>query len=205
MTTKQTMVDEIESDTERSDSTAIGLKIDAAIRHYQPKRFWFNESRDVTFNTVASTASYSFATIGTEFYKVDGVYLTNGSEVVELTRANYTDLETADTGEGVPSHYAYVNRAIRLHQTPDAIYSTRMTGHIKIEVPATAGEADNEWFTEAYDLIMSRAKAELYVHRWEDPGNLAAMMRVAEADALARLLAATHSNVALGHLEATDF
>lgn len=204
MTTKQTMITEIESDTERSDTTAIGLKIDAAIRFYQKKRFWFNESRDVTFNTVASTTSYSYATIGTEFYKVDGVYLTNGSEVVDLCRANYTALETADTGEGVPSRYAYVNRAIRLHRTPDAIYSTRMTGHIKIAVPAALDTANNEWFTEAYDLIMAHAKAELYAHRWEDPAN-ASLQQFIAREKLSLLLGATHDDTAQGHLEATEF
>lgn len=204
MTTKQAMIAEIESDTERSDTTAIGLKIDAAIRFYQPKRFWFNESRDVTFNTVASTASYSYTTIGTEFYKVDGVFLTNGSEVIDLDRTNYTDLETADTGEGVPSRYAYVNRAIRLHQTPDAIYATRMTGHIKIAVPATLETTGNEWFTEAYDLIMAHAKAELYAHRWEDPAN-ASLQQFVAREKLRLLLSATHDDTALGHLEVTDF
>jgi hypothetical protein len=58
--------------------------------------------------------------------------------------------------------------------------------------------------TEAYDLIMSRAKAELYAHRWEDP-NTAAIMRAAEMDALRRLQGATHDKVATGHLEATEF
>jgi hypothetical protein len=206
MTTKQAMIAEIESDTERSDTTAIGLKIDAAIRHYQPKRFWFNESRDVTFNTVASTAVYTFATIGTEFYKIDGAFLTNGSEIRELERVNYVEMEggEATPTEGVPFAYAYIAKAVRFYDVPDAIYSARLTGHVKIAVPASDAEADNAWMTEAYDLIMSRAKAELYAHRWEDPNN-AAIMRAAEMDALRRLQGATHDKVATGHLEATEF
>jgi len=204
MSTKQAMITEIESDTERSDTTAIGLKIDAAIRFYQPKRFWFNESRDVTFNTVASTASYSYADIGTEFYKLDGVFLTNGSSVIELDRVNYTALETADTSTGVPSCYAYINRALRIANSPDDAYEVRLTGHIKIEGPAAVGDADNEWFTEAYDLIMAHAKAELYAHRWEDPGN-ASIQQIIAAGELRRLQGATHDNVALGYLEASDF
>jgi hypothetical protein len=207
MSTKQAMITEIQSDTERSstaEATAIGNKIDAAIRFYQPKRFWFNESRDATFNTVASTASYSYSTIGSEFYKLDGVFLTNGSEVTELCRANYTELETADTQTGVPSRYAYVNRALRIHSSPDDVYAVRLTGHIKIAIPATADTADNEWFTEAYDLIKAHAKAELYAHRWEDPAS-ASIQQVIAAGELLRLQAATHDAVALGHLEATDF
>lgn len=200
------MIAEIESDTDRSDTTAITAKIEAAIRQYQPRRFWFNESRSVTFNTVASTAEYSFATIGTEFYKIDGAFLTDGTEVLELDRRDYRALEllASDTTEAVPTDYAYIARAIRLYPTPDAIYSTRLTGHVKAAAPAGDGEASNVWMTEAYDLIMSRAKAELYAHRWEDPNN-AALMRAAEQDALRRLLAATHDKVAMGYLEATEF
>jgi hypothetical protein len=206
MTTKQAMIAEIESDTERSDTTAIGLKIDAAIRHYQPKRFWFNESRSVTFSTVASTAVYTFATIGTEFYGIDGAYLTNGSEIRELERVNYVELEggEATPTEGVPFAYAYIAKAVRFYDVPDAIYSARLTGHVKIAAPASDAEANNAWMTEAYDLIMSRAKAELYAHRWEDPNN-AAIMRAAEMDALRQLLSATHDKVSTGYLEATEF
>ncbi len=58
--------------------------------------------------------------------------------------------------------------------------------------------------TEAYDLIMSRAKSELYAHRWEDPNN-AALMRAAEMSALSRLQSATMDKVETGYLESTEF
>lgn len=208
MTTKAIMIAEIESDTERSDSTAIGNKINAAIRHYQPRRFWFNESRSVTFNTVAGTDLYTFATIGTEFYRVDSVQVTIGTDDVRhLDRMNYVDLAALadnNTDQGEPSDYAYINKAIRLWRNPDAIYSTRVTGHVKAAAPASDSEADNVWMTEAYDLIMSRAKSELYAHRWEDPNN-AAIMREAEMSALRRLQSATMDKVETGYLEATEF
>lgn len=208
MTTKAIMIAEIEDDTERDDSAAIGKKIDAAIRHYQPRRFWFNESRSVTFNTVASTDLYTFVTIGTEFYRIDKVAVTiSAGDVRELDRMNYVDLgqladNNTDTGE--PSDYAYINKAIRLWRNPDAIYSTRLTGHVKVAAPASDSEASNVWMTEAYDLIMSRSKSELYAHRWEDPTN-AAIMREAEFDALRRLQSVTMDKVETGYLEATEF
>lgn len=208
MTTKTIMLAEMADDMERSDSAAFGKKIDAAIRQYQPKRFWFNESRAVTFNTVASTDVYTFTTIGTEFYKIDGVFMTiSSTDVREIDRVDYSALEAMadeDTTTGEPGVYSYINRAIRFWRNPDAIYSTRIVGHIKIAAPATDGEADNVWMTEAYDLIMSRAKAELYAHRYEDPVN-ASIMREAEASALRRLLGATHDKVSAGYLEATEF
>lgn len=202
------MISEIESDTERSDSTAIGLKIDAAIRQYQPRRFWFNESRSVTFNTVAGTDLYTFATIGTEFYRVDSVQVTIGTDDVRhMERMNYVDLAAIadnNTDQGEPEAYAYINKAIRFWRNPDAIYSTRLTGHVKVAVPATTSEADNLWMTEAYDLIMSRAKAELYAHRWEDPAN-AAVMQQAERSALMRLQSAAMDKTETGYLESTEF
>lgn len=209
MTTLAVLLAEIQADTERtsaSDVTATRAKINAAIRQYQTKRFWFNESRSVTFNTVASTAVYTFATIGTEFYQIDGAYLTDGSEITELERVNYTEIEPgqATPTEAAPFAYAYIAKSLRLYDVPDAIYAVRLTGHIKIAAPASDAEADNIWMTEAYDLIMCRAKAELYAHRWEDPAN-AQIMRAAEGDALNRLLGATHDKVALGYLEATEF
>lgn len=211
MTTLQTMIDEIESDTERSDTVAITAKIEAAIRHYQPRRLFFNESRSITFNTVASTDTYRFGTgleITTEFYRIDSAWITIAAEDVrELTRRNYADLEgTADnnTDEGEPSDYAFINEAIRLWRNPDDAYEVRLTGHVKIAPPGSAVVTGNAWMVEGYDLIMCRAKAELYAHRWEDPAN-AQLMRIAEMDAFNRLKSATDDKVEDGHLAATEF
>ena len=202
------MLAEMEDDMERSDNAAFVSKINAAIRHYQSRRFWFNESRAITFPTVASTDVYTFDDIGTEFYSLDGVFITIAADDVrELARGNYVAMEAtadSDTGTGEPTEYAYINRAIRLWRNPDDAYTVRLVGHIKFTAPATDLETGNIWMTEAYDLIMSRAKAELYAHRYEDP-NMAAVMQQAEASALKRLRAATDSKTSVGHLEATDF
>ncbi len=208
MTTLTAMISEIQSDTERTDAAeeaAIRLKIGAAIRAYQKRRFWFNESRDVTFSTVASTAVYDFSTIGTEFYRIDGAFITDGSDIRKLCPANYTTLETADvTTEALPDQYAYVNRSLRLWQVPDAVYTVRLTGHIKYAAPASDAETDNVWMTEAYDLIMAHAKAELYAHRWEDPNN-AALQQAIVREKLRDLTFATYDKVSPGYLEATEF
>lgn len=208
MTTRAIMIAEMESDMERSDSDAFINKINAAIRHYQPKRFWFNESRSVTFNTVASTDTYSFATIGTEFYKIDGVFVTIASgDVREMDRVDYARLEAtadADTTTGEPSVYAYIARGLRFWRSPNDVYATRLVGHVKLAAPATDGEADNLWMTEAYDLIMCRAKAELHAHRYNEP-DLALIMRRAEEEALGRLLGASDDKMAPGAMTPTEF
>lgn len=207
MTTKADMIAEIESDTERSDSDAIGRKIDAAIRQYQPRRFFFNESRSVTFSTAAGIDVYDKAAVSAEFYQIDAVFVTfSSTDIRELERVNYFDIEApADTTASQPNQYAYINGALRLRPTPDDSYSVRVEGHIKLEGPSIdPNDTANAWMNEAYDLIMSRAKAELYAHRWEDQNN-AQLMSIAEKDALNRLLGATHDKVSLGHLVPTDF
>lgn len=208
MATLAQMISEIESDTERSDTDAIRKKILAAIRNYSPTRFFFNESRDVTFATVSGQTEYTFGTdITTEFYGIDGVWLTQGTNVYEVRRTTYTALEQLLDGaatQNQPTLYAWVNRKLRVYPEPNAAYSVRITGHIKAAAPASDAETDNVWMTEAYDLIMSRAKAELYAHRWEEPA-AAQVMRVAEAEALDRLLATTDTKIGSGFVIPTQF
>lgn len=202
------MIAEIESDTERSDTAAIRNKIAAAIRKHQRRRFWFNESRDATFNTVIDQADYAFGTeITPEFYAVDGLFLTEGSNVYSLKPADYRSLEIlldANTTSALPVSYAYIDRKLRIYPYPDAVYSTRITGHVKIAIPTADEDADNEWFTEAYDMIMAWAKAELYAHRWEDPTQ-AAVQRAVYTEALSDLIATTNTKVGTGSIRPTQF
>lgn len=210
MSTQAAMIAEVLSDTERGagETTAIRNKIAAAIRHYQPTRFWFNESRDATFNTVIDQSDYAFPTdITPEFYTIDGLFLTEGSNVYGLRHTDYRSLEIlldANTTSALPVSFAYIDRKLRVYPYPDAVYPVRVTGHVKIAIPSADEDAGNEWFTEAYDLIMSRAKAELYAHRWEDPQS-AAIMRAAEQDAFSRLMAASNSKVGTGNIRPTRF
>jgi hypothetical protein len=208
MTTRAALKAEILDDLERSlaaDGTRVLSAISSAIKFYQPKRFFFNESRSVTFNTVASTDTYSFATIGTEFYRVDGVFITiSADDVRELCRTDYTLMEASDTATGEPSEYAYIDKSIRLWRSPDDAYSTRLVGHIKLDEPSADAETGNDWFGEAYELIRCRAKAYLYAHVYGD-ANMAMVMRAAEQDALSALRGATFDKVETGRLEPTEF
>jgi hypothetical protein len=218
MTTRAIMLAEIQADTGRTATaqvTAMTAKINAAIRHYQPKHFWFNETRAATFNTVVGTDVYTFNTATTtgtipyEFYRIDGVWMTFAAgDVRELDVEDYAVLEAeadSQTANNQPTAYGYINRALRFDYPPDAIYATRIAGHLKLAAPASDAETDNPWMTEAYDLIMSRAKAELYAHKWEDPANAAIMVQ-AESSALKILQDATADKVRTGYVHpASDF
>jgi hypothetical protein len=204
MTTRAIMLAEMADDMERTDTAAFASKISAAIRHYQPMRFYFNESRSVTFPTVAATTTYSWTTIGTEFYRIDGAFITEGTNVLELAPAHYTQFETPIASSARPTAFARLGDGVILWCSPDAIYTVRLDGHIKAAEPATDATVGNPWMVEAYDLIMARAKGELYAHRYEDPNN-AAIMQQAEASALKELRRATTSKVGTGQLVPTQF
>lgn len=213
MTTRSAMKTEIIDDMER-DASADGARvlsaISSAIKFYQPKRFFFNESRSVTFNTVASTDTYDFGAgqeVTTEFYKIDGIYVTESGNIHELSVRDYRDLEIlidSNANEGRPWSYSYINRALRLYPVPDAIYSVRVVGHVKAAEPETDNEAGNVWFTEAYELIRCRSKAYLYTHVFPKP-EMAALMRIGEKDALEALRGATQDKIGTGHIVPTQF
>lgn len=211
--TRTGMLTQMQADMGRSTAaaqTAMGLAIDTAIRFYQKKRLWFTESRSITFSTVASTDTYSFntetttGTIGAQFYKIDGIWITiTSTDVREVDVVDYDDLEAdadLNTNTGQPEEWAYINRGIRFWPNPAGIYTVRILGHLKVAAPATDAEADNPWMTEAYDLIMARSKRELYAHRWED-ANLAGIMAEAEKEALNLLIGATADKARTGYIQ----
>jgi hypothetical protein len=213
MTTRGTLKTEILDDMERSattDGARVLSAISTAIKFYQPKRFFFNESRSITFSTVAGTGTYSFGAseaITTEFYRIDGVFILEGTNQHRVKLVDYLVLEELienPAAEGRPTCYGFINRAMRFYRAPDAVYTVRIDGHIKAAEPAEDSTADNVWFTEAYELIRSRAKAYLYAHVYMDP-QMAALMRQAESEAFGVLRAASTDKLASGDIVPTTF
>lgn len=213
MTTRTLLKATIMDDMHRSssaDGTRVLNEISSAIKLYQPKRFFFNESRSVTFSTVAGTDSYSFGTglaITTEFYKIDGAYITEGGRQHEMAPRDYRDLETlieTTPTRARPYSYAYINRALRFYPVPDAVYTVRLVGHVKVAEPATDGEASNAWMVEAYELLRCHAKLQLALHVFKNEA-LATRMGLALPLALRALRSATTDRVGSGTLVPTQF
>lgn len=210
MTTLATLKADIADDLARSDLTSqVADAITRAITYYQNKRFWFNETRTETFATVAAQARYSSSddTAIPEFVKLDGLVITVDGDNRELDWIDPVEFElladsNADSGE--PNCYCYFDSTIGLYAIPDAVYTVRMMGHIRKAAPASDAEADNVWMTHGYQLIRSRATAELALRKTRDY-DLAAAMHVAEKQEFNRLMSETEDRVAPGYLEATAF
>lgn len=214
MTTQGTMVTRIQEDTRRTDSTFRALivkHIGDAIAHYQPTRFYFNESRSVTFTTAADKSVYVFSgaspDIGTSFYRIDTAVLEESATDHILTRRDYEGLEwliDGSTTSNRPYNYAYVNQSIVLYPPPDDEYTIRLTGHVKLAAPAADGDVYNDWMTEAFDLIRSRALWSLNKRVLHDNA-AAADFKIDEREARSALMGATADKVALGCIEPTEF
>lgn len=206
MTTQAIMIAEIESDADRSDTDAIRTKIQQAIRHFQPRRFWFNETRSNTFVTVIGQSDYDITTVG-DFYKFDALYVIESSgEVDELKRHDYRWQETLEgtVTNNLPYAWSYVDKTVRLYPPPDDVYTMRPTGHLKIAAPATDDEANNDWMLYAYDMIKYRARATLEAERWENP-NSALMFKQMEDMEFNRLMAEGSKRIGTGEVLPTQF
>lgn len=211
------MLAEMQSDTGRTAAAqvlAMRRAIERAIDYHSSRSFWFNETRTATFNTVAGTDTYTFnnatqtGTIGYEFDRVDGCWITFAAgDVRQMDQVQYFDMELAadnQTANNKPTQFAVINEGIRFDYAPDGVYSVRLAGHINVAGPQSDSEANNVWMTEAYNLIMSRAKAELYAHRWEDYVAASAMQQ-AEQIALRSLADLTVDKLRTGFVTPTEF
>jgi hypothetical protein len=210
MTTLATLKADIADDLARSDlSTQIADAINRAITFYQNQRFWFNETRDETFSTVAAQARYSSSDDPAipEFVTLDALITTVAGQNRILKQADPVEFELLQdnsASQGEPYCFTYYDITIGLYPIPDDAYTVRMMGHIRKAAPATDDEADNVWMTHGYQLIRSRATAELAMRKTRD-FSLAQAMQIAEGQEFTRLKAETSQRIATGQIRATCF
>lgn len=210
MTTQTALKAQIASDLDRTDlTTYIGTAITSAIRYYQSKRFYFNESRTETFATVAAQSLYSSSddTAIPNFYELDSIVLDDGSQVAALDPMTPDEWELATgsgTESGRPTHYTRFNQSIGFWPIPDAAYTIRMVGHYEVAAPASDGEANNVWMTEAFDLIRYRVLAMLWVIPLRKP-DMAQALRALEIDEFSRLSIETAAKTGTGEITPTEF
>jgi len=122
--------------------------------------------------------------------RIDQAHITVSAQRYTLKRRDFLDMEPLFDGSaigGQPYEFSYYNREIWLYPVPTDVWTIRVIGLLKIAAPASDGETDNPWMTEAYELIRSTAKAYLAVHKLRDP-DLAAMMGDENSGAIANAL-----------------
>ena len=170
------MVNRIADETLRPDmANQIKLCIQEAIAHHEVERYWFNQFRDRTFDTVAGREFYDATDLSDipGILELDAVTITIGSAHWPLTRAGYVELERRNAdgnARGQPTHYTYWGQMLRLYPVPDGVYPVRLSGLFKLPL-LTADDDQNAWTNEAEDLIRHRAKMMLYSQYLRDDSN----------------------------------
>lgn len=150
--------------------------INDAISAYQDQRFFFNETRAITFPSVQGQEFYDQndnAALGT-LQSIDYVILYMSSPqpfyldaelpaILELSSQN-------GTFQGPPSKYCQYGQQIRVYPVPsNSGWTFRIGAAIMVPAPITDIESNNKWMINAEMLIRSRAKYELAVHVLKDP------------------------------------
>lgn len=198
----------IAQDLTRDDLTSqIGNAVSDAIKFYERQRFWFNTTRNLTFNTVAGQTAYGTAALSQipNLVKIDALYLTQGSSIFALDWYEANDfeiLENGSTGAGKPDAFTYVDQEIRLWPRPSAIYSMRI--HALYRLPALTDNATNAWTDAAEELIRSHAKMLLFMDLVGDDEG-AARMQAKIPFLLDALRSESSMRSASGKIQGTDF
>lgn len=201
---------DIASDFARGDlTTEIAAAITRAIEYFQPTRFWFNETRDLTFNTVIGQARYTSADDADipGIITLDATFITVGGQNRELDWVYPDDYElavdsSASTGE--PYCYTRLNETIGLYPLPDAVYTIRLQCHYVVDAPTSDADAANLWIVNAYQLIRSRAAWEIASKKVRDYDF--ARLMAGEVDyELNRLNGQTSKRLGTGQIQATSF
>ena len=170
MSTLATMKARIASELRRSNlTTQIADAIATAIEAYQHERFSFNETRAITFDTVANQEFYDSndAEALGRVRRLDYVVAEIGSSYYTLTAMTPEDIEKLNgTGAftGQPLSYCWYQNQLRIYPVPADAYAVRLGAQVSIAAPASDTETANPWMTTAEKLIRCRAKYELFEH-----------------------------------------
>lgn len=208
------MVDAISDDiddTQGEYSDQIQKAIFSAIRYCERDPYYFNETRDVTFNTVPGQEWYgaeTLSTIGT-LIRIQDLFLESASIERRWIRRTYNDEienlsdNTAERGE--PYAWTYFGQRIRLYPIPgDAIYTVRLQlGPYRL-APIILPTDTNAWLTEANDMIKARAKYILAKDTLKDAA-IATEALNDYGDQASALKAETSRRNAVGKIEVTCF
>lgn len=198
----------IATDLTRDDLTdQIANAVSDSIKFYERQRFWFNTTRNLTFNTVIGQTAYVAADLAAipNLIRIDAIYLTQNSSVFALDRYEPNDfeiLENGSTGPGKPDAFTYVDQSIRLWPVPVAVYAMRI--HALYRLPTLADGETNAWTDTAEELIRSHAKMLLFMDLLEDDEG-ATRMQTKIPLLINALCAETSMRSTTGRIQGTDF
>ncbi len=181
----------------------------AAIRYCERTQFYFNETREKTFNTVIGQQWYDkddLADIAT-LIRIQRAYVTVNGDTTDLLLISPDEIEvlsdnTAATGE--PYGYCVFGQRLRLYPIPNGAYQVRLQlAPYRLAMPVADGD-QTVWTTEAYDMIKARAKYILAKNTLKDAAIAAEALNDYQ-DQFQALKAETSSRLGTGRILPTSF
>ena len=198
----------IASDLTRDDLTSqIANVVADTIKFYGRERFWFNQTRNLVFNTVIGQTAYGAADLAIipNIVRIDALYLPRNQSITPLDRYEPDDFEVVAggmSGSGKPTAFTYVDQTIRLWPTPGSVTTLRL--HAFYKLPDAADGDSNAWTDDAEELVRSHAKMLLYMDVLEDDQN-AQRMAAKIPVLLDGLRSETSARMATGRIRGTEF
>lgn len=195
----------VASELRRSNlSTEIKAAINDAVLEESATRYYFNEVKALTFNTVNGTEYYS----DQNMVEIDFMYWLNGTVKMEVGLTNNDEMNIYALGNvtsGQLSCYSRVASQIRLFPIPTGVVSVYMDGYTRLTPTPLAADADtNAWMTEGERLIRARAKSIILRDVIRNMKEAALYEAIAD-DYKATLLDITTSRISTGTLVGTQF
>jgi hypothetical protein len=190
MATYGDLIDRIADETVRSDlSDQIEREIISAIKYYERRRFYFNETvSSLTLSTSQEWYSSTDLSDIPNFVEIDSIKLTVSQTLYPLIRRPYGYIEqvqSSTNGPGDPTDYTYYRQQLRFYPIPQQQRMATIS-YVKREATLSATTDSNAWTNDAEELIRARAKASLTANVIRDL-EMAAVYKGQEAEALSAL------------------
>ncbi len=205
MKTFQIMYDRIATELRRSNLVSeIKDAINDAIDEASKNRFYFNEMRGLTFNTVSATEYYDDQGI----VEIDAIYTVIAGSRRELREALDTEIDCLSEGNvqiGQPFKYARRGTEFRLYPVPDAAYTVVFNGYGKLSPSPLVNPTDtNAWVNDSERYIRALAKSYVFRDVIRDAGEATLYAAMAE-DYKQELLEETTTRIGTGQMRPTQF
>ena len=198
-TMQERIADEISDD---ALTNQIKSAIQSAIKFYERKRFYFNQTIS-SFTTVANQEYYdgdAQADIP-NLITIDSMVVNWGNSKQPMLPQDFQVMDQAQNGQifAPPDYYAYYDQKLRFYAIPDGAYQVTMAYLYRL--PALSNDTDtNAWMTEAEELIRQRAKYILAIDVTHElpPNSPPGMLEVQALDALQSETRRRMQNIRLG-------
>ena len=180
---------------------AIREAVNASVRHWKTRPWWFTEFEESVSLTPGERA-LSLTTAALYLLEPGAIHISDAEilhPVRKVTSAEFDRCDTSATGR--PWMYAYRAGAYQLHPTPDSAYTAIVRGVKDYSALATDGSDDtqtNDLLTEGEDVIEQWALSRLHATERQDLDMANTYARLAEQDYF-NLLRTNGARTGTGH------